>query len=447
MTEQNHAETIAKAMVDGNKMTNELLQETKSLKSGLEEFAKTNSELSSKLVEIALEAKSENAQKTKSELEEKSVTIKNLEETIRNYSVNQGSNGYNPNVFEEFKSSFMTGLRNGDGNSVNLTELPEVKSGAVIFDSARGGLLFKPRMTDILVDENPFPVGISSFIRTIPSTNGVQMTFTDYSNLDIFMTQENMVAKDSNPITFNEIKVLPEKYIGKVPVSQSILEQIRKGNFSQNLISIYLNAGVRMYGFKKDKDVITKLIASSQEADTKILKTVTASTTPVMSDIYDALSKLSTLNRVNTVFAIDQGFADYLFKQVGNDGHPVFGWYEFNNSRVAGLKTNNGVIPVVPVETSFFKGYKLFDDNGAATGNNATAGFNSKNTGNGGKVLGMFLDRDESMVALEDPSFFSAELLNDAKDKYLQTAFFGFAGSYNFATKVQKSISLLINKN
>lgn len=439
------AEAATKALENST----QVMAEVKSLtQSATEALVK-----STEAVEAGFKAMAE----TKETEEKKSleIQVKNLEAQVQSYKAGQGSYASNDSLVEEFKSEFKNVIAlktKSDGSFIlPLKEVVELKSGVVGFDARRGGLLAKPGyVVPGLLEDKPLPRGISSLIPTIDSPHNATLKFKDISNLSLIQSYEKKPAQDTKEIIFTEKDIKPFVYKAKVPVSSDILHLNSKGQLSTNIVSEYINSCVDLFNYKKDQTVITNVIADSGTTGNKVNKVLTAASNAVtINDILNAFSALSPFYRAGSiVFAADHKLIDKVFQQVGSDGHAMMEYYTYVDAQgLTNIKTPNGVVKIMPVDTDFFKGYKAFNDDFTVSVTDITSGYNISNSGNGGKVLGMFMDTQKSIFGVEDASYFEASLLSDNKDKYNEEAFFGVAGAFNYKTKLEASISLLINKN
>jgi hypothetical protein len=456
MSKENQGAEVVNKLTETLEQNNKALELSAKVVEEVKSLAASQVESSAKVVDAVMNG-FKTMTETKETEEKKSleVQVKNLEAKLQSYKAGEGSSASKDSQVEEFKSEFKNVINlktKSDGSFIlPLKEVVELKSGVVGFDARRGGLLAKPGyVVPGLLEDKPLPKGISSLIPTIDSAYNATLKFKDISNLSLIQSYENKPAQSTKEIIFTEKSIAPIIYKATVPVSTDIVHLNSRGQLSTDIVAEYINSCVDLFNYKKDQTVILDVIADSGETGNKVNKVLTASSSAVViNDILNAYSALSPFYRTGSVvFAADHKLIDKIFQQVGSDGHPLMEYYTYIDGQgLTNIKTPNGAVKIIPVDTDFFKGYKAFNDDFSVSSTNVASGYNTANTGNAGKVLGMFIDTQKSIFGIEDPSYFEADLVIDKKDPYNEEAFFGVKGAFNYRTKLEASISLLINKN
>jgi hypothetical protein len=456
MPEKNQGAEVVNKLTETLDQNNEALKLSAKAVEEIKSLAASQVESSAKIVDAVMSGfKAMTETKETEEKKSLEVQVKNLEAKLQSYRAGEGSAASKDSQVEEFKSEFRNAINlktKSDGSFIlPLKEVVELKSGVVGFDARRGGLLAKPGyVVPGLLEDKPLAKGISSLIPTIDNAHNATLTFKDISNLNLIQSYENKPAENTKQVIFTQKEIKPFVYKAKIPVSSDILHLNSKGQLSTDIVTEYINSCVDLFNYKKDLTVVTNVIADSGATGNKVNKVLTAaSNAVVINDILNAYSALSPFYRTGSVvFAADHKLIDKIFQQVGSDGHPLMEYYTYIDGQgLTNIKTPNGAVKIIPVDTDFFKGYKAFNDNFSVSSTDVSSGYNTANTGNGGKVLGMFIDTQKSIFGIEDSSYFEADLLLEKKDPYNEEAFFGVKGAFNYKTKLEASISLLINKN
>lgn len=435
----------------------EKLDETKSQVQSLAE--KTTEEMKSIGAAITSGLKEAFENKSKEEIKSLKDEMANKDEELKALRSGHGVNSASADGLE-IKSAISKGFAEATtDNSFKVTNiksfLEQKSNGVVGFDARRGGIFLKePKVYGEVINLSPRAQGISSLIRNVDAMSDVIIKRKDYSKSEILQVIENQVSTNKKGGEYTEIKISQIGEKVTIPVTSDMLREIKRNQLSFDLVSNQINDLVDLYRFKKDKLVVDKAIAKAQLSGALVRKSLTNSASATDSswgfaDIIKAYSAFPQFYRSsNVVFAADQNYLDKVFAKVASDGHGNMEYFNFTNeSGFTSLKTANGTIKLVPVDGSFFNGYKLFDDSLEATNSLATGGFNFSGSDNGGKVLGMFIDLNKSMLLSEDLNAFEVGLYSDAKDLHKEEAFFGLSGSYGTDVILEASMSFLVQKN
>ena len=415
---------------------------------------KTTEEFKSVGDKIVLALKESSENKAKDEIKSLEDKLANKEAEIK--SLRSGHGISKVEVKSLLSKAFSENINDNKFSIKNVRSFIEQKSNGVVgFDAKRGGIFLKqPEIYGEVVNLFPRAKGISALIKNIDVRSDVVVRRKDNSKTAIYETLENKVAQSTKGNEYTEMTIEQKAQSVKIPVSAEMLKEIQRGETSFDLVSEQVNDLVDLYNYKKDQLVVVKSIEKSQAIASVVKKSLTASADSTnglwgFADILACLTKFEKFYRTpNMVFVADQSYLDKVFAKVAADGHGNMEYFEFNNGFTS-LKSANGLIRLVGVDSEFFANYKKFDNNLAPTSNIATTGFdfNGNATANGGKVLGMFVDLSKTMLLCEDQDIFEVGLYQDAKDTFNQEAFFGLYGSYGLGIILEASMGILVHKN
>jgi len=448
MSEKNGADKIVEKLEENKSQIQNLAEKTTEL------AEKTTEELKSVGDKITLGLKEAFEGQSKEEIKSLKDQLANKEEEIKSLRSGHGTSGIE--VKSLLSKAFSQCTSQDKFDITNVKSFMEEKSNGVVgFDARRGGVFLKqPEVYGDVINLFPRPKGISSLIKNIDARANVVVIRKDSSKTAIYQTLENKTANSTNPNKYTSVEIKQTAESVTIPVSSEMLQEIQRGSSSFDLVSEQINDLVDLYNYKKDQSIVHVAIKKSQDAESVVKKSLTASNDSSQpewgfADILACLSKFEKYYRSpNMVFVADQAYLDKVFAKVATDGHGNMEYFEFNNG-LTNIKSSSGLIPLVGVDSEFFANYKKFDNNLAPTSTTITAGFdfNGGSSANGGKVLGMFVDLNKTMLLSEDQGIFKVGLYQDAKDTFKQDAFFGLYGSYGVNVILEASMGVLVHKN
>lgn len=325
-----------------------------------------------------------------------------------------------------------------------------IKSSLNTFDNVSTGFKVSDptRISDVEIVGQPVS-RISPFVNNVSAASNVIYDEFDTSYIDLYESKEYQAKETGEIIKWGQKIIKQDQRSVKVPVSDVVLHMNEANGFDIDPVSRLLSAIEEKYDLKKDKLIVTDYIAAAQTSTTRVNKSLTATANAiVIKDILNTVSKLKpkyTNNLGNMRFLCDVAVVDDIFTEIGDDGHAMFEYFDYEN-KLAGLKTSRGVIEIVGVEGDFFKNYKSFDNNLDATTTTVTESYVIGGT-NEGKVAGMFVDLNATYTLVSSPVSM-LQIDNSFADQLTQGfVWAGKIGYFGGAVKLEEAVSMLIVKN